>query len=209
MAIFVRVVEDGDFSAAARTLSLTPSTVSKSIARLEDQLGRRLLHRSSRAMRLTPEGQGFLDAAQRVLDAVEEAEAVGSAVPSGLLRIRSVPTFARYQLAPLMPAFRRLHPQLRIEFLLSNERTPSLDDGADVAIASGDLPSSSLVARRITSSRWVICASPSYLAEHGTPSSPAELDQHECLNFSMPTKWNRWSGAGDGANNKAIRRARA
>jgi len=202
IAVFVQVVEDGDFSTAARTLSLTPSAVSKSITRLEDQLGRRLLHRSSRAMRLTPEGQGFLDAAQRVLDAVEEAEAVGSAVPSGMLRIRSVPTFARYQLAPLMPAFRRLHPQLRIEFLLSNERTTSLDDGADVAIASGDLPSSSLVARRITSSRWVICASPSYLAEHGTPSSPAELDQHECLNFSMSTKWNRWSGVGDGANGR-------
>ena len=193
MAIFVRVVEDGDFSAAARTLSLTPSTVSKSIARLEDQLGRRLLHRSSRAMRLTPEGQHFLEAAHRVLDAMEEAKAVGSAVPSGTLRIRSVPTFARYQLAPLVPAFRRLYPKLRIEFLLSNERPGWLDDGADVAIASGDLPSSSLIVRRIASSRWIICAAPSYLAEHGIPSSPAELGQHECLNFSMPTKWNRWS----------------
>ena len=79
IAVFVQAVEDGDFSTAARTLSLTPSAVSKSITRLEDQLGRRLLHRSSRAMRLTPEGQGFLDAAQRVLDAVEEAEAVGYA----------------------------------------------------------------------------------------------------------------------------------
>ena len=81
IAVFVRVVEDGDFSTAARTPSLTPSAVSKLIARLEDQLGRRLLHRSSRAMRLTPEGQGFLDAVERALDAVEEAEAVGSAVP--------------------------------------------------------------------------------------------------------------------------------
>jgi DNA-binding transcriptional LysR family regulator len=202
MAIFVRVVEDGDFSAAARTLSLTPSTVSKSIARLEDQLGRRLLHRSSRAMRLTPEGQNFLEAAHRVLDAMEEAKAVGSSVPSGTLRIRSVPTFARYQLAPLVPAFRRLYPKLRIEFLLSNERPGWLDDGADVAIASGDLPSSSLIVRRIASSRWIICASPSYVAEHGIPSSPAELDQHECLNFSMPTKWNQWSIAGSGTNSR-------
>jgi DNA-binding transcriptional LysR family regulator len=202
IAIFAQVVEAGDFSAAARALSLTPSAISKSIARLEDQLGRRLLHRSSRAMRLTPEGQGFLDAAQCVLDAMGEVEAVGSDVPSGTLRIRSVPSFARYQIAPLMPAFRRLHPQLRVEFLLSTERMASLDDGADVAIASGDLPSSSLVARRIASSRWIICASPSYLAEHGTPSSPAELDQHACLNFSMPTNWNRWSGAGSGANGR-------
>jgi DNA-binding transcriptional LysR family regulator len=105
IAVFVQVAEDGDFSAAARTLALTPSTISKSIARLEDHLGRRLLHRSSRSMRLTPEGQSFLDAAHRVLDAVEEAEAVVSATPSGTLRVRSVPTFARY---------RNLSPRIRV-----------------------------------------------------------------------------------------------
>jgi DNA-binding transcriptional LysR family regulator len=200
IAVFVQVAEDGDFSAAARTLTLTPSTISKSIARLEDHLGRRLLHRSSRSMRLTPEGQSFLDAAHRVLDAVEEAEAVVSATPSGTLRVRSVPTFARYQVAPLMPAFRRLYPKLRVEFVLSNERTAFLDDGADVAIASGDLPSSSLIARRIASSRWIICASPAYLAEHSMPTSPDDLDRHECLNFLMATKWNSWSTAGTGLN---------
>src|SRR3954467_14999411 len=198
--VFVQVVEDGDFSAAARTLTLTPSTVSKSIARLEDHLGRRLLHRSSRSMGLTPEGQSFLEAAHRVLDAMEEAEAVVSATPSGTLRVRSVPTFARYPVAPLMPAFRGLYPKLQVEFMLSNERTAWLDDGADVAIASGDLPSSSLIARRIASSRWIICASPTYLQDHGTPSSLEELSQHECLNFSMQTKWNRWSNAGSGIN---------
>jgi DNA-binding transcriptional LysR family regulator len=200
IAVFVQVAEDGDFSAAARTLTLTPSTISKSIARLEDHLGRRLLHRSSRSMRLTPEGQSFLDAAHRVLDAVEEAEAVVSATPSGTLRVRSVPTFARYQVAPLMPTFRRLYPKLRVEFVLSNERTAFLDDGADVAIASGDLPSSSLIARRIASSRWIICASPAYLAEHSMPTSPDDLDRHECLNFLMATKWNSWSTAGTGLN---------
>jgi DNA-binding transcriptional LysR family regulator len=104
-----------------------------------------------------------------------------------------VPTFARYQLAPIIPAFRRLYPRLRIAFVLSNERTASLDDQADVAIASGDLPNSSLIARRIASSRWVICASPAYLAERGSPASPADLGRHECLNFSMQTKWNSWS----------------
>jgi DNA-binding transcriptional LysR family regulator len=200
IAVFVQVAEDGDFSAAARTLTLTPSTISKSIARLEDHLGRRLLHRSSRSMRLTPEGQSFLDAAHRVLDAVEEAEAVVSATPSGTLRVRSVPTFARYQVAPLMPTFRRLYPKLRVEFVLSNARTAFLDDGADVAIASGDLPSSSLIARRIAGSRWIICASPAYLAEHGMPTSPDDLDRHECLNFLMATKWNSWSTAGTGLN---------
>lgn len=193
LATFVRVAEEGDFSAAARSLGLTPSGVSKTIARLEDGLGRRLLQRSSRAMRLTPEGENFLEAARRVLGAVEEAKAIGSAIPAGTLRIRCVPTFARYQLAPIIPAFRRLYPRLRIAFVLSNERTASLDDQADVAIASGDLPNSSLIARRIASSRWVICASPAYLAERGSPASPADLGRHECLNFSMQTKWNSWS----------------
>ncbi|POR43434.1 LysR family transcriptional regulator [Methylobacterium sp. V23] len=193
LATFVRVAEEGDFSAAARSLGLTPSGVSKTIARLEDGLGRRLLQRSSRAMRLTPEGENFLEAARRVLGAVEEAKAIGSAIPAGTLRIRCVPTFARYQLAPIIPAFRRLYPRLRIAFVLSNERTASLDDQADVAIASGDLPNSSLIARRIASSRWVICASPAYLAERGSPASPADLERHECLNFSMQTKWNSWS----------------
>jgi DNA-binding transcriptional LysR family regulator len=193
LATFVRVAEEGDFSAAARSLGLTPSGVSKTIARLEDGLGRRLLQRSSRAMRLTPEGENFLEAARRVLGAVEEAKAIGSAIPVGTLRIRCVPTFARYQLAPIIPAFRRLYPRLRIAFVLSNERTASLDDQADVAIASGDLPNSSLIARRIASSRWVICASPGYLAERGSPASPADLGRHECLNFSMQTKWNSWS----------------
>ncbi|KQQ40982.1 LysR family transcriptional regulator [Methylobacterium sp. Leaf125] len=193
LATFVRVAEEGDFSAAARSLGLTPSGVSKTIARLEDGLGRRLLQRSSRAMRLTPEGENFLEAARRVLGAMEEAKAIGSAIPAGTLRIRCVPTFARYQLAPIIPAFRRLYPRLRIAFVLSNERTASLDDQADVAIASGDLPNSSLIARRIASSRWVICASPAYLAERGSPASPADLERHECLNFSMQTKWNSWS----------------
>lgn len=193
LATFVRVAEEGDFSAAARSLGLTPSGVSKTIARLEDGLGRRLLQRSSRAMRLTPEGENFLEAARRVLGAVEEAKAIGSAIPAGTLRIRCVPTFARYQLAPIIPAFRRLYPRLRIAFVLSNERTASLDDQADVAIASGDRPNSSLIARRIASSRWVICASPAYLAERGSPASPADLGRHECLNFSMQTKWNSWS----------------
>jgi DNA-binding transcriptional LysR family regulator len=193
LTTFVRVAEEGDFSAAARSLGLTPSGVSKTIARLEDGLGRRLLQRSSRTMRLTPEGEHFLDAARRVLDAMQEAEAIGSAIPTGTLRIRCVPTFARYQLAPIIPEFRRLYPRLRIAFVLSNERTASLDDQADVAIASGDLPNSSLIARRIASSRWVICASPAYLAERGSPASPADLGRHECLNFSMQTRWNSWS----------------
>ena len=204
MMVFVRVVEDGGFSAAARTLSLTPSAVSKLIARLEGRLNVRLFHRSSRTVTPTSEGEAFYTGARQALEAVEEAEAIaaGSSTPAGILRIRSVPTFARYQLAPLMPAFRRRFPQIYIELLLSNESIGLLDGNIDLAIRSGELTDSSLIARRIASSRWIICASPDYLAAHGIPQSPAELSAHECLNFSMSTPWNTWTTlAEDGQQN--------
>lgn len=194
IAMFVKVVEQGDFSAAARTLGLTPSAISKAVTRLEDEIGRRLFNRSSRSMRLTPEGTDFLEVARRVVAALEEAQASGSTAPSGILRVKSVPTFARCRIAPLMPRFLRAYPKVRVEFFLSNERTAWLEDGADIAIVSGEVPHLSLVSRRIASSRWLICASPAYLAEHGTPSGIGDLHGHTLLNFSMRTKWNDWSG---------------
>jgi Transcriptional regulator len=194
MRVFVRVAEDGGFSAASRTLSLTPSAISKLIARLEARLGVRLFQRSSRQVFLTAEGENFYAGALRALEAVDEAEAVslGAGTPTGILRIRSVPTFARYQLAPLMPEFLRRHPRLQVEFLLSNEGVGLLDGNVDVAIRSGELTDSSLISRRIASSRWIICASPRYLEAHGTPASAVDLANHECLNFSMSTHWNAW-----------------
>jgi DNA-binding transcriptional LysR family regulator len=195
MMVFVRVVENGSFSSAGRTLSLTPSAISKLITRLEERLGARLFHRSSRTVALTSEGEAYYAGAQRALEAVEEAEAVsiGSGSPAGMLRIRAAPAFARYQLAPLMPVFRLRYPQIYIEFLLGNDSIGLLDGNVDLAIKSGELTDSSLIARRIASTRWIICASPEYLATHGTPRSLADLSAHECLNFTMSTPWNTWT----------------
>ncbi len=191
--LFVRVVEGGDFSVTARRMDLSPSTVSKAMARLERRLGVRLFHRSPRSMQLTAEGEMFQEAALRLLAVVEEAEAVGSAEPAGLLRVKSLPSFAIYKIAPLLPIFLAQHPKLDIEFNLTNENNSRLDDGTDIAIVSGTPKGASSVTRRISSSRWIICASPSYLAAHGTPGTVDDLRFHTCLNFSMTTEWNDWA----------------
>lgn len=195
MLVFVRAVEDGGFSAAGRSLSLSPSAISKMIARLENRLGVVLFNRSLRSLTMTPEGEAFYPAARQAIEAVEEAEAVAftGVTPRDVLRIRSMPTFAIHQLAPLVPAFRRQHPGLRLEFVLGNEAGNLLEGGVDVALYIGELPDSSLVARRIVNMRWVICAAPAYLAEHGMPATPEELARHECLNFNKRMPWSTWT----------------
>jgi DNA-binding transcriptional LysR family regulator len=192
MAVFAQIVESGGFSSAARALSLTPSTVSKLVSRIEDRTGTRLFHRTSRSVVLTSEGRAYHAAAVRALDAVEEAEAVSDVKLRGTLRVRSMPTFAKYQIVPLLPQFRARHPNLRIEFHLDNESISPLDGGIDVAIASGSATDSSFVARRIANTRWMICASPSYIAARGRPQTLADLDGHDCLGFTMNTPWNLW-----------------
>ncbi|MDB5714537.1 MAG: transcriptional regulator, LysR family [Sphingomonadales bacterium] len=194
VAIFAQVMSEGDFSSAARALSLKPSTVSKAISRLEADLGHRLFDRSSRSMKLTPEGDRFGEAAARLLAAADDARSVLTPDdPRGILRVRSMPTFARHQLAPLMPDFLRRYPHLDLIFLLGNDGAVPLSGGADVAIVSGELTSSNLVARKIATSRWIICASPAYVAHNGTPTGPKDLSHHQCLNFAIPTLWNDWS----------------
>jgi DNA-binding transcriptional LysR family regulator len=195
MLVFVRAVEDGGFSAAGRSLSLSPSAVSKLIARLENRLGVVLFNRSLRSLALTPEGEAFFPAAKRAIAAVEDAEAtaVTGVTAHEVLRIRSVPTFAVHKLAPLVPSFRRQHPLLRLEFLLSNEPGNLLEGGVDLAISIGHLPDSSLVARPVMEMCWIICAAPSYLEEHGMPASPADLADRECLNFNKQMPWSTWT----------------
>jgi DNA-binding transcriptional LysR family regulator len=185
MQVFVRAVADGGFSAAARSLSLTPSAVSKLIARIESRLGVLLFDRSHRTVTLTPEGKAFYEAAQRAIEAVEEADAAvfAGTATQDVLRIRSMPTFAAAQLAPLIPRFRQLHPALRLEIHLKIEPGNLLDGGMDVAIHVGQLADSALVAHRFARTRWIICAAPAYLAAAGSPVGPADLARHECLNF--------------------------
>lgn len=195
LGFFLRVSEEASFSAAARSLDLDPSTISKVIQRLENRLGVRLFHRTSRVLQLTQEGEQFLTAAQRVMQALEEAEAsVSPAVTeaTGVLRVSSTAAFARRRLAPLLPAFLQAHPLVRVEVVVAATPPDLFEQQIDIAFQSGNIPDSTLVARRITTARWHLCAAPSYLARAGTPATPDDLAGHQCLNFLPGSFRSRW-----------------
>lgn len=195
LGFFLRVSEEESFSAAARSLDLDPSTISKVIQRLENRLGVRLFHRTSRVLQLTQEGEQFLAAAQKVMVALEEAEAsVSPAVTevTGVLRVSSTAAFARRRLAPLLPAFLQAHPLVRVEVIVAATPPDLFEQQIDISFQSGNIPDSTLVAQRITTARWQLCASPAYLARAGTPHTPEDLKGHHCLNFLPGSFRSRW-----------------
>ena len=199
MLVFVRAAEDGSFSAAARNLAITPSAVSKLIGRLEERVGALLFRRAHRNIVMTPEGEVFYQAALAAIEAVEAADATlfSGMLGRETLRIRSMPIFGQTVLAEKLPDFCRAHPELQVELQLRIDPGPLLDEGTDVTIHVGHLSDSSLVATRFTSTRWIICASPHYLAQHGAPSHPNELAQHACLNFHSSIAASTWTVRGD------------
>ena len=186
--MFAAVAQAGSFSAAARSLRLSASAVSKLIARIENRARVRLFDRSTKAAILTREGEAYLETIQRVLDAMAEVDSVAdtlSRVPHGTLRIHAGPSFTRTQIAPLLPEFLRRYPDLRVEFRLG-PKFVGLSDDMDLAIHFGSLSDSSLILRKLATSRRVLCASPEYLKAHGTPAAPADLATHQVLNYTMP-----------------------
>ena len=161
----------------------------------------RLFHRTSRALTLTEAGSVLYDEGQAIFAALRSAEnavLACSGEVSGTLRVHSMVTFAKYQLAPIIGEFLTRHPKLRVEFHLTNEPVDFAEQRIDVSIQGGPLPDSALVARRLLDSAWIICAAPSYLARHGTPQTPDDLARHNCLNFSQRTHWNAWPVLEDG-----------
>ena len=186
--VFVAVAERGSFSAAARVLRLSPSTVSKMIARIEQHFGVHAFDRTSKAATLTREGEAYLENIRRVIDAMADIDALAdnlARMPQGVLRVHTMPSFARHQLAPLLPEFMAHYPDLRFEFRLG-PRYITLTDDMDIAIQFGALADSSLVARKIASSRRILCASPAYIKRHGAPSDPDGLAAHQLLSYSIP-----------------------
>jgi DNA-binding transcriptional LysR family regulator len=193
--VFLRVTEESSFSAAARSLDCNPSTVSKVIQRLEDRLHVRLFHRTSRVLKLTREGERFLEGAHRVVDALEEAEnAVGESRSdaTGVLRINCPLLLAQYKLSPLIPEFLARHRGMRVEFVLTASPLDMFEHQIDLSFQSGTIPDSSLVAKRVATTRWMMCASPSYLATASMPKSPEDLAQHNCLNFLAGSFRSAW-----------------
>lgn len=195
MAAFVRAVELGAFSAAARELEVTPSALSKLVTRLEDRLGVRLLHRTTRRLSLTPEGEAYFVRCRRILaDIAEAEEEVGRARgrPAGLLRMGVGTAFGMHQLVPALPRFFERYPDIRLELAVTDRRVDVVEEGSDLAIRIGALSDSSLVARRICSLERTICAAPAYLERHGTPLAPEDLLSHNCLYVSSMPELRRW-----------------
>lgn len=196
MAVFKLVAERGSFAAAADDAGLSPSAVSKLIARLEQRLGARLVNRTTRRLALTAEGEVFLDRSRKILDAIEAAEseiAAGRLSPRGHLRVHSFPSFAVDKLAPALPDFLARYPRISFDFLVTNRLVDVIRDNVDVAFRVGPLSDSTLVARKIVDLTQVVCASPRYLAEHGRPTKPSDLAQHVCLTLSHAPASASWS----------------
>jgi DNA-binding transcriptional LysR family regulator len=190
MQVFVRVAALGSFSAAARALDLSQTMVTKHIAAIEDRLGVKLLHRSTRKLVLTEGGRSYLAACERILAEIEEAEASTSldrVEPRGLLRLNVPLTFGFRQIAPALAAFSRLYPAVTVDLGLADRYVDLIEEGWDLAIRIGRLKDSSLVARRLAPCRTLVCAAPSYLAAHGAPRSLEDLAAHNCLGYTLPS----------------------
>lgn len=194
MEIFTRVVELGGFSAAARARHMTPSAVSKLVARLENRLGVRLVNRSTRKLQLTAEGAAFYDRATRILGDIEaaEREAAAGAAPSGRLRVNSNVPFGLHRLLPLLPEFLARHPGIKIDVTLSDIVVDLLEERADIAIRFGPLRESRLIARKLGETGMAVVAAPSYLERHGEPKTPADLTRHNLLGFSFSRQIDGW-----------------
>jgi len=195
--LFARTVELGSLTRAARALGLTPSAASRSLQRLEDRLGTRLLYRTTRQVTPTEEGLRFHQRVVRLIEDLEEAEAEargGLGAPSGTLRASMLSAFGMHQMLPLLPAFRARYPELRLNLDFTDQRIDLVAAGIDVAIRLGVLDDSRLVARRIGWTSRLVVAAPSYLASRGTPRTPDDLRDHDCLVFgeSVLTHLNRW-----------------
>lgn len=192
---FVRAVETGSFSAAARLLALTPSALSKLVTRLEDRLGTRLLQRTTRQLHLTPEGEAFYNRIRPILAALDEAETEASAAgasPRGVLRLHCGSSFGMHQLAPAVPRFLERYSDVELDITINDTPPALVEESIDLAIRIGALDESSMVARRIANLERVICAAPSYLERHGTPLTPDDLHDHNCLWSTSLPNLRRW-----------------
>jgi DNA-binding transcriptional LysR family regulator len=187
LEVFAAVAAQGSFSAAGRVLGLTPSAVSRTVDRIEARLGVRLLLRTTRALTLTAEGQAYLGAARRILTDLDDAEQAiaDQGAPRGRLRVSAALSHGRLCIVPLLGEFVRLYPHILVDISLSDSIVDVAAGQADVAIRFGPLADSGLTARKLGENGRVIVASPAYLARHGTPQVPADLHNHNCLNFNF------------------------
>ncbi|MBT5497604.1 MAG: LysR family transcriptional regulator [Alphaproteobacteria bacterium] len=199
MRAFARTVESGSFSAAGRQTGVAPSSVSRHIAELEEELGARLFHRTTRKLSLTESGSLYYEHVLRILAAIDDAKLALSSLdgaPSGVLRVTAPGPIARQLTARVLPGFLEQYPAIQVLWLVSDHLVDLVEQRLDVALRLGRLQDSSLTARTIGNSRRIVCASPDYVARHGKPACPADLAAHSCVLFREHPGRNRWEFAG-------------
>ena len=202
MAIFVRVIERGSFSAVARELQTTQPTISKILRALETELGGKLIARSTRQLSLTDEGQRYYRHCREILAAVDAAEhsfQTGKETIAGPLRVGSSVSFGLLQIAARLSDFLLQYPDVQVDLQLNDHLQDMVSEGLDVTLRIGELRDSGLIARRIGTTHRVTLASPAYLARHPAPKSPQDLSQHNCLLFNLLSSQNQWVYEKNGA----------
>ncbi len=189
MEVFIKVVECGSFSQAGRDLRMSPSAMSKLVTRIEDRLQTRLLVRSTRQLQLTEEGETYYQHAVRLLDQIDETERLvasgGQTNPRGKLKVNASVAFAQVYILPILPDFLKKYPEIELDLTQTDGIVDLLEERADIAIRSGDLPDSDLKARKLLNTKRRIVASPSYIERYGRPQTPDELVNHNCLRFNF------------------------
>ena len=211
MTVLMAVVREGNLSAAGRKLGVPLTTVSRKVADLESHLGARLLQRSNRSVALTDAGQSYVEACRRILALVAEAEAAASGAftaARGELTVTAPVVFGRLHVLPVVTEFLRTYPDIDIRLMLADRMLNLQDDHVDLAVRIGTLPDSNLIAVRVAAVSRVVCASPDYLASHGTPVTPEDLAQHACVTFTGLGNPDRWTFVAQGKDREVVIRSR-
>jgi DNA-binding transcriptional LysR family regulator len=201
MQTFVRIVDGGSLSAAARALGVTLPAVVRTLAALEAHLGVRLLNRTTRRIGLTDAGSQYYQRCRQLLAEVEEAELAATAAktrPAGTLAVTAPVLYGRMHIVPILTEYRRRFPEVAVRLLLLDRNVNLLEEGIDIAIRIGHLADSSLVAVRLAEVRRLVCASPAYLKKRGTPRHPRDLAGHDCLSLTAVTAGDTWQFREDG-----------
>jgi DNA-binding transcriptional LysR family regulator len=212
LGFFSKLVTAGSLSAAARELGITTPAVSKHLAQMESRLGIPLVVRTTRRMSLTPEGELYLERARRILGEIEDMEqmlGVSKETPKGLLRVNATLGFGRSHVAPLISRFVRKYPKVEVQLQLSVNPPPLTEDSFDICIRFGEPPDTRVIARHIAPNRRLLCASPAYLARHGTPKVPHDLTHHNCIGIRQGEEaygvWRLSSGRGRHAVSETVK----
>ena len=208
MQMFVRLIERGSFSAVAKERGIGQPAVSKQISALEDELGTELVHRTSRSIAMTDAGRDFYESALHILGDFENATSRigrGQTAPRGLIRVTVPPTFARLHLVSKLPAFFATYPDMAVELAASESPATIIEDGFDLAIHSGDLPDSTLVARRFAQTMIILVATPQYLTRYGAPESLDDLNRFQAVVFVERGSVQPWTFGPGGSGSAAQR----